>query len=68
LVYPKTHWEARVEHVLKDHPRRLALFRYDPPPKNPFQIAVRMPLAENPLKYRLHRRIVALEKVIRETH
>jgi hypothetical protein len=62
------HWEARVEHELRDHPSKLSLFRYDPP-RNVLQPLTLSPaaLGRNPLKDRMRRRLIALEKVIRDT-
>lgn len=57
-------WEARVERLLRDNPRSLSLFRYDEPVDGLARLVVN-PL-ENPLRDRLRRRNIQLEKIIRD--
>jgi hypothetical protein len=57
-------WEARVESLLHDRPRDLSLFRYNEPTTG-FERLTINPLA-NPLRDRLRRRNIQLEKIIRD--
>lgn len=57
-------WEARVEHLLRNRPRDLSLFRYNEPTTG-FERLTINPLA-NPLRDRLRRRNIQLEKIIRD--
>lgn len=56
-------WEARVERLLHDLPRQVALFHYEEP-RSPFENLVPNPL-ESPLRRRLEQRNASLEKIIR---
>jgi hypothetical protein len=57
-------WEARVERLLRDLPRSLSLFRYNEPTSGFARLMVN-PL-DNPLRDRLRRRNIQLEKIIRD--
>lgn len=57
-------WEAQVERLLRDRPRDLSLFRYNEPIPALERMTIN-PLA-NPLRDRLRRRNIQLEKVIRD--
>jgi hypothetical protein len=61
-------WEARVEVALKDHPRLLARFKYEPQPV-PLAALIQGSMAvsafQSPLRRHLERRLNQLESIVR---